>query len=168
MNSRAQVEDTLRRIEEQVRALDKVKDPAARQTARQLFDSILSLHGLALVKIATRLAMSDEGRAIYDALGEDEQVKSVLLLHGLHPDTPEDRIRAAVPALEARLGVVIRVASVGDGIARVMLDPGAQDFDALCREVGGTLIDAAPDLDDIAIDRAALAVPRAQSRAAAG
>jgi hypothetical protein len=155
MNSRTHVEDSLRRIENGVAGLEKIKDPAARLAARQLFEAVLDLHGLALAKITARLAMSDEGREAYVALGDDEQVKAVLLLHGLHPDSAEDRIRAAITPLEARLGIRLHLSATADSIARITLDPRDGDFDALCREVGRALIDAAPDLDDIAIDRAA-------------
>jgi hypothetical protein len=167
MTSRAQVEDTLKRIGELVQNLEKVKDPAARAASRQLFGAVLDLHGLALAKIAARMAVSDEGRGLYRDIGDDEQVRAVLLLHGLHPDTPEERIRAAVGPLEARLGVVLRLLSVSDGVARLTLDAGGQDFDLVCRDVGAALIDAAPDLDDIAIDRAAISAP-SEARLAAG
>jgi hypothetical protein len=167
MNSRAPIEDSLRRIEERVAALEKIKDPAARLAARQLFEAILDLHGLALAKITTKLTMSEDGRETYAALGADEQVKAVLLLYGLHPDSAEDRIRAAIAPLEARLDVRLHLISVGDGIARITLEPGIGDFDALCQQVGRALIDAAPDLDDIAIDRAAMPGVAMPARAAA-
>lgn len=171
MNARAFVEDSLRQIEDRVAGLEKIKDPAARLAARQLFQAILDLHGLALAKITTHLVMSETGRETYAAMGADEQVKAVLLLHGLHPDSAEQRIRAVIEPLETRLGVSLRVTSVSDGIARVTLDPGVGDFDALCHEVGRAMIDAAPDLDDIAIDRPARTetmMPQAPLAAAMG
>jgi hypothetical protein len=155
MNGRAPIEDSLRRIEERVAALEKIKDPAARLAARQLFEAVLDLHGLALAKITARLVVDPVGQSLYQEMGNDEQIKAVLLLYGLHPDSAEDRVRAAIAPLEAQLGVHLHMTSVSDGIARLTMDPGIGDFDELCREVGRVLIDAAPDLDDIAIDRAA-------------
>ncbi|HEX3756453.1 MAG TPA: hypothetical protein VHV26_15390 [Rhizomicrobium sp.] len=157
MTARTQVEDTLRRIEELVQGLDRVKDPAARQVARQLFAAVLDLHGLALAKITARLVADPQGRDLYQDMGEDEQIRAVLLLYGLHPDSAEQRVRAQITPLEARLDVRLHLSSVSDGIARLTLDPGTGDFDALCPEIGRVLLDAAPDLDDIAIDRAASA-----------
>jgi hypothetical protein len=154
-SSKSHVEDLLRRIDELTQGLDKIKDPVARNAARKLFEAVLDLHGLALAKISSALATDEHGRAILDTLGEDEQVKAVLLLYGLHPESAEERIRKSASALQDRLGVEIRVLSVGDGVARIALRCGSRDWDALCREVGGAIIDAAPDLDDVAIDRIA-------------
>ncbi|HEY4265665.1 MAG TPA: hypothetical protein VGM72_10125 [Micropepsaceae bacterium] len=153
MTARTQVEDTLRRIEELVQGLDRVKDPAARQAAQQLFAAVLDLHGLALAKITARLVADPQGRDLYQDMGADEQIRAVLLLYGLHPDSAEERIRAAIAPLEARFNVRLHVSSVSEGIARVTMDPGVGDFDSLCPEIGRVLLDAAPDLDDIAIDR---------------
>jgi hypothetical protein len=155
--ARAGVEDSLRRIEELVQTVAAGKDAHARQSARELLQAALDLHGVALAKLAARLCASEEGCGIYAELGRDEQVRAILLLHGLHPESAEDRIRGAVADLENRLfGVSIRLLSVSDGIARVSVDPGPREWEELCREIGGALIDAAPDLDDIAIDRAAV------------
>lgn len=168
MTGRAHVEASLCRIEELVQGLERVKDPAARAAARQLFEAILDLHGLALARITARLAAEPIGQALYQEIGDDEQVKAVLLLYGLHPDSAEDRIRAIIPALERQWDVSIHLSIVADGVARVTLDPGPMEFDRACREVGAALIDAAPDLDDIAIDRAAATVQDDVRAAVAG
>ncbi|HEX3809526.1 MAG TPA: hypothetical protein VHW02_07465 [Rhizomicrobium sp.] len=171
-SSRAHVEDLLRRIDELTQGLDKIKDPAARGAAQKLLEAVLDLHGLALAKISASLAADENGRALYDALGRDEQVKAVFLLYGLHPESARERVRDVVAALEHKLGVEIRLLSVGDSVARVAIQPGHGDWDALCHEVGGAIIDAAPDLDDVAIDRlaepAAEATPDRNFAAAAG
>lgn len=155
MSNRSHVEDLLRRIDDLIQGLDKIKDPVSRSAARKLFEAVLDLHGLALAKISATLAVDDRGRELLDALGEDEQVKAVLLLYGLHPESAEDRIRKAVVGLHDRLGVTIRLLSVGDGVARVAMQSSKGDWNTLCREVGAAIIDAAPDLDDVAIDRLA-------------
>jgi hypothetical protein len=153
MSNRSHVEDLLRRIDDLTQGLDKIKDPVARSAAQKLFEAVLDLHGLALAKISATLAVDDRGRELLDALGEDEQVKAVLLLYGLHPESAEDRVRNTVARLQDRLGVTIRLLSVGDGVARVAMQSSKGDWDALCREAGRAIIDAAPDLDDVAIDR---------------
>jgi hypothetical protein len=152
MSNRSHVEDLLRHIDDLTQGLDKIKDPVARNAAQKLFAAVLDLHGLALAKISATLAVDDRGQALLDALGEDEQVKAVLLLYGLHPEAAEDRVRKTVAALQDHLGVTIRLLSVGDGVARVAVRAGRKDWDALCHEIGGAIIDAAPDLDDVAID----------------
>jgi hypothetical protein len=157
-SARIDTEQSLQRIEQLVGALDAIKDGQARTAARELLQAVLDLHGLALAKIAARLSASEEGRAIYARLSGDEHVKAVLLLYGLHPQPAEERIRAAAADLEVEFGVSIAMVCVSDGIARLRVGPGLREWDWLCREIGGRLIDAAPDLDDIAIERdAALA-----------
>jgi hypothetical protein len=151
--ARTHIEDTLRRIDELSQTLNKSREQSIASTARALLASVLDLHGLALAKIATGLVQTEVGRKLYDALGREEDTKAVLLLHGLHPQSPEERLRAAIPQMEQRLGVFVRLSEVGGGIARVVLSDNGQDWQMLCREVRGAFLDAAPDLDDIAIER---------------
>jgi hypothetical protein len=152
--ARIRVEESLRRIEQQIGALSAAQDGPARTAARHLIEAVLDLHGVALAKIAARLSASVEGRDMYIALGEDEQVKAVLLLHGLHPESAEDRLRAAATSLAHEFGISLALVSVRDGIARLRAEPGGREWAALCRQIGDRLIDVAPDLDDIAIERA--------------
>ncbi|MGH7073393.1 MAG: hypothetical protein ACREFD_04245 [Stellaceae bacterium] len=158
--ARTGVEDALRRIDELVQELTSGQDSRTRELARELLQVAIDLHGLALAKIAVRLSASDDGRALYAELGRDEQVKAVLLLHGLHPESAEARIDAVLTALRPRFpDIDVRLVSVSDGIARIAVDPGPRHWDSLCQELGGTLLDAAPDLDDIAIDRTGVGAP---------
>lgn len=154
-DARLRVEQSLQRIGALVEALNGLADMRARETARELLEATLDLHGLAFARIAAKLAASDEGRALYAKFGDDEQIKAVLLLHGLHPKSVEERIRDAIPAIEDRLGASIQLISVLDGIAHISIDAKGCDWDQACRATGAALIDAAPDLDDIAIDPAA-------------
>jgi hypothetical protein len=163
---RSHVEDGLRRIDGLVRTLAGANDPRAQETARALLEAVLDIHGLALARIAATLSASAEGQALLCELAADEHVKAILLLHGLHPDSAEDRLRAAIGALETQLGVAIALVSVRDGVAHLSVQPGPNDWTGICQEIGRALLDAAPDLDDIAIDRAR--VPGAELLAAAG
>ncbi|HEY3778817.1 MAG TPA: hypothetical protein VGL35_12245 [Rhizomicrobium sp.] len=151
--ARIRVEESLRRIEQLVGALGTAQDGPARAAARELLEAVLDLHGIALAKIAAQLSASEEGRALYAAFADDEPIRAVLLLHGLHPDSPEERVRAAAAVLAREFGISLSLVSVRDGVARFRADPGAREWKSLCRAIGDRLIDVAPDLEDIAIER---------------
>lgn len=156
-NARANAEAALRRVEELVSTLDALPETHAREVARKLVEAVLDLHGLALARIAALVAMSGHGEALSEVFAADEQVSAVLFLHGLHPEMPEVRVRRALehlgPSLKAQ-GANVAFVEVKDGVARLRLRiPGASREQAamLRREVEGAIMEAAPDLDEIAI-----------------
>ena len=72
-----------------------------------------------------------------------------------HPDHPEHRTLQALEALQID-GAVVHLEGIEDGVARISLDPGAGDWDGICRRITGALAEAAPDLKDVVIYRAIL------------
>jgi hypothetical protein len=152
---RLRVEDALRRIDELVSALGHAADPVARETARELVETVLDVHGIGLARIMAVVAAVPGGRELTGQLARDEQVKALLLLYGLHPDDPETRLRGAVTAIEPRLkaaGVAVVLGRVTANAAslRVIGDIGRDA--ALRYEIEEAFTDAAPDLDEIAIE----------------
>ncbi|TDC81005.1 hypothetical protein [Actinomadura sp. 7K507] len=82
------------RVREHVRHLEGLLgrlDPAAGTTVQALVD----LYGEALDRVV-RLA-ADAG--ITPALTGDELIRHLLLMHGLHPEAPETRVRRALDGL---------------------------------------------------------------------
>ena len=156
-NARARAEAALQRIEELVNALGALPDTRARDVARELTEAVLDLHGVALARISAIVAMSGHGETVFDAFGADEQVAAVLLLHGLHPEMPEVRVRRALEELTPSLrsqGADIQLVAVTDGVARLRLRlPGASREEAAMvrREIEDAIVNAAPDLDEVAI-----------------
>jgi hypothetical protein len=152
---RIRVEEALRRIDELVAALGHAADPVARETARELVETVLDVHGIALARIMTRLVAGEGGRELADSLAHDEQVRALLLLYGLHPDDPETRLRAALAALVPKLaaaGVSAALGRVTANSAMLRVSGDVHRDSALCREIEDALTDAAPDLDEIAIE----------------
>ena len=170
MTPRARAEEALRRIEERIGALDALPESRGRDAARELLEAVLDLHGLALARILGIAATSGHGEALFDAMGSDEQVAAVLLLHGLHPKMPEARVREALKALAPGLraeGAEVSLLEIRDGVARLRLvAPGAarEAVAMLRREIEEAIVEAAPDLDEIAIR---IEVGNAQAVAAA-
>jgi hypothetical protein len=153
-DERLRVEDALRRIEDLVAGLSHIADPAARESARRLLEAVLDLHGLALARIITMLAASGDGSELLRRLAEDEQVKAVLLLYGLHPEEPRARIRRALERLRPKLaaaGIAAELVRVTATAAALRLI-GGRAAETLRREVEEAVGNAAPDLDEITVD----------------
>ncbi len=154
------VEDSVRRIETLISALDGIADPAAREAARALLDVVLELHGLALARIGAILAASADGVAVLQTLAADEAVRAVLLLHGLHPDSLETRVGTALDALRPQLaarGLGIRLVQSSGGVARVRVRwiseaPLAGAAYALRAEIEAAVFEVAPDLEALEIE----------------
>jgi hypothetical protein len=165
MSGRTSAEGALRRVEDLVTTLEALPETHARDVARQLMEAILDLHGLALARISTIVAASGHGDVLFEAFGADEQVAAVLLLHGLHPEMPQARVKKAIaklaPSLRAQ-GADIALVEVSDGVARLRLRmPGASREEAaiMRREVEDAIVEAAPDLEEIAILNEVASVP---------
>jgi len=148
---RLQVEESLRRIDERLAALGHIADPGAREAARELVEAVLDLHGLALARVMALAAADSPG--LLDRFAQDEQIKAVLLLYGLHPQDPAARIEATLAALRPRfaaLGAEVELVRVTATAASVRVT-GCGDQEDLRREVEEAIANAAPDLDEMAI-----------------
>ncbi len=151
---RDRIEARLRRLDELIGDLGRITDPVAREHVRELFETLLDSHSVALARVIARLARAPGGAAALAELSGDPQVRPILLLHGLHPDDLHTRLREAVAALREE-GIGIALGRVGNRSATVWIDEdGSRD------QVEAALYEAAPDLEGIVFDsddRAALA-----------
>jgi hypothetical protein len=149
-----------RRIEELVGALESLRDPAARETARALLEVVLDVHALGLARMTATIAASDGGVALLHRLAEDKAARGILLLHGLHPEPMEVRIGRAVEALNPRLaqyGLRLTLIASTAKLARVRVRwigavPARVDAAPLHDEIEATIVDAAPELETLEIE----------------
>ncbi|ATQ69754.1 MULTISPECIES: hypothetical protein [Methylosinus] len=150
--------DCLGRMERLIETLDETRDAQARALARALLDACLDLHGLALARMLTLASGAEDGRLLA-AFAADHYVASALLLHGLHPDEPETRLRRAISGLREKWGATIELIDVSRAIARVSvrLPEDQEDRADARREIERSLTEAAPDLDRIVIEERATA-----------
>lgn len=169
-------QQALHRLEELIRALDAHHDTAAKETARELLALVLDLHGIGLAKLMGIVTTAEGGTAILARLVENEQVQAMLLLHGLHPDELDTRVRRAVDRLRPHLGVHglrLDVVEIASGTVRLRLHgSGATAIKApllwtLPGEIEDAVVEAAPDVEKVLIDgldllEAAAAVPAAE------
>lgn len=94
-------QERIQAIEGLIHKLEEMPDRSLWSAVRELIQSVMDLHGVALDRVLTILADHD-GQAMQqmEALGRDGLVASVLLLHGLHPVDFETRTRRALGKTE--------------------------------------------------------------------
>jgi hypothetical protein len=147
----------LERLEALIREMEHGAETPARARAREIVRAVLELHAAGLRTMMDLARASDA--ALADRLARDPRVAGLLLLHGLHPDDVETRVRGAVDALTPLLqgqGAALVLHSTAAGIVRLRLEraPGRSGLsaDALRRRVEEAIIAAAPDVTGVEID----------------
>jgi hypothetical protein len=151
-----EADESLRRIESLIAALDSGGDAPARQLARNLLQVVLDLHGLALARVAAIIAATPDGAALLARLADDPHVGAVLLLHGLHPQEPAERVQHAVAKLNqemAAAGARVIVLAVDGTSARLLVQRrSAADPVWLRQQVESAVVEAAPELEELVIE----------------
>src|SRR5690349_15730538 len=89
------------RIEALMQQLAAIPDPTAQTAAEELVRALLEMYGQGLAQRLTLIASSDAtGSALISALAQDELVGALLLLHGLHPLSLEERVAQMLAELQ--------------------------------------------------------------------
>jgi hypothetical protein len=154
-------DQSLRRLEELIRELEAEPEAAASRSARELVSVVLNLHAIGLAKLTAILSASEGGAALIARLLEDDHVRAMLLLHGLHPDDLETRVRRAVERLRPHLGVHgirVELLDTARGIVQLRLRRSndvivkAATLLTLPSEIENAIVEAAPDVEKVLID----------------
>jgi Fe-S cluster biogenesis protein NfuA len=151
----------LQHLDALIRRIDGFDDPAVREFLGETIQAVLDLHGAGLARILARLegAGAAGGRVLAECL-RDESIAGLLLLHGLHPASLEERVRRALddvrPLLRSHGGDVELVELTDAGAARLRLTGschGCPSSSATMRQtIEEALLAAAPDLSAVALD----------------
>ncbi len=142
--------ESIARIDELVRKVQALSDPAARDSAIDLVQAVMSLHASALERI---LELAPETAA---TIAADETVSRVLVLHGLHPDDFATRLARAVDRLQRFFdsrGGAIEVLESGPEIVRVRLGgnrPGAGE--TARRVIEDAIYEAVPEIGELIME----------------
>ena len=99
------------RIQELVEKIGTLHDPAARRMLQECLESVLSFYGHGLERILELIDQAGpDGQKVGDALVHDPGVRGLLLIHGLHPISLEERLLEALdkvrPYMESHGGDV--------------------------------------------------------------
>ncbi|HWC25413.1 MAG TPA: NifU family protein [Solirubrobacteraceae bacterium] len=116
------VREEVEAAEAALAALEELPDGEARARGLAAVEGLLRLYGEALRRIVEQIAPLAAGA---DALQADELVAHLLLLHGLHPATLEERVDEALEEVRPYMGSHgggIELIEVVDGVARVRLE----------------------------------------------
>lgn len=139
------------KIDELVRRLESVRDPAARAAGTELVQAVLELHAAALGRALEILSPEDIA-----GLAADDLVSSILALHGLHPDDMDTRIQRAIDKLQRHFdsrGAGISLSAIDGGVVRVRFAGSRRGSGAAAKQVIEDVIyEAAPEIAGLVID----------------
>jgi Fe-S cluster biogenesis protein NfuA len=141
------------RIEALIDELERTADPAARRQAQALLQAVLEFHGAALGRIlAMAGATGPPGRALIAAMAGDDLVSNLLMLHGLHPDSLEERVARALDQIRPRLGAHggdVELVGIEAGVVRLRMKGSCHSCPSssatLTQTIEDALYAAAPD-----------------------
>ena len=93
------------KIEGLLEELDSVGDRSARAKVEELVRSLMQLYGSGLERIMEIVALDDtSGERLLGVLVDDELIEGLLVLHGLHPLSLDERIHQALDRVRPYLG----------------------------------------------------------------
>ena len=148
-------QDHVRLIEDLVRRLEQIDNRESREIAEQLMEAVLALHGAGLEKMMDlAFDSASGGEAIIRRFASDTLVSSLLVLHGLHPDDLETRVRQVLAKLPGHVELV----NLLDGVLRIRLSSGgcgSASAEADEESLKAMLREAVPDLTDIIVQHSA-------------
>lgn len=148
------------RIEQLLDELQATAEPRSCARAEELLRLVAELYGAGLSRIVD---LANEGApALIDAMVGDELVVSLLLVHGLHPDSMARRVEGALasvrPLLAAHAGDV-EVLGIDERAGTVVLrllgscDGCPSSSVTLQQAVERAIMDAAPEVVRIDVDQ---------------
>ena len=150
----------IKKIDVLVRKIESLSDANAKQSALELFQLIMDLHGAGLERMMSiAFDAGEEGRRIIDKYGSDDLVSSLLLLYGLHPLDLEARVMTALEKVRPMLrshGGSVELLGIADGAVRLRLEQSGGGCGSSARAmrtaIEEAMYDAAPDMNGLQIE----------------
>jgi Fe-S cluster biogenesis protein NfuA len=115
----------LQRLDALLGEMERCADSTAQAHTRELVQIVLDLHAAGLERLLDHVAAAGESDAVLDACVRDEVVAGLLLLHGLHPLSLDERVRLALDEVRPHLrrhGGDVELLDVKDGVVRLRLE----------------------------------------------
>jgi len=159
MNAAPDLAEAGARVEALLQRFDGVlAPPEARAVAEDLVRVLTELYGAGLERALEIVydAAEERSAGIFGALAADPAVSQLLILHGLHPQTVEERVEAALervrPYLNSHEGDITLI-GIRDGIAHVRLSGSCHGCQAslatVKQSVEKAILEAAPELREV-------------------
>lgn len=148
------------RIEELLEEVAAFPDSQARATTEELIQTLLDLYGDGLARILDLTVQSDmSGQALIELFAGDELVRSLMLLHGLHPAGIDERVAQALDEVRPYLmshGGDVELIGVDGGVAHLRLEGSCHGCPSstltLKMAIEEAIYKAAPDLDELQVE----------------
>jgi Fe-S cluster biogenesis protein NfuA len=165
-----QLQQKLARVEGLIQQVEALPDAGLRDQVRELVRQLLDFHGTGLARMVRQIAAAGPpGRELLDAWTGDDLIAALLLLHDLHPQELEVRVRGALDRVRPYLqshGGNVEYLGLADGVVRLRMQGhcnGCPSSEATARStIEEAVLAAAPELSGIEVEGVA-AVPRAAS-----
>ncbi|HVU02471.1 MAG TPA: hypothetical protein VHE30_11995 [Polyangiaceae bacterium] len=144
----AAFDESMARLETLLEDVERRLPGESADVVRALVETLLTVHRLALADLLAAVRETGDPRLVR-ALVERPSVESVLLLHGLHPETPRTRVEAALAAAHRAVATDAHAEIVaGDGSDFVVRVRGGTAAAAglLRRTVERLVTERAPDV----------------------
>lgn len=161
--------EKLGKIESLLDEIETFRDPKAREKTAEIVQSLLEIYGEGLARIMDAAARRDD-TALVEDIADDALVSHLLILHGLHPKSVEERVIGALEEVRPYLqshGGNVDFLGVEDGIARLRLEGSCNGCPSstmtLKLAIEEAIKKAAPDLDGM--DAEGVAEPPPQTAA---
>jgi Fe-S cluster biogenesis protein NfuA/nitrite reductase/ring-hydroxylating ferredoxin subunit len=114
----ANLREVADRVEGLLGELRGLGDPAARAAAEEAVRLLVELYGAGLERVVELVHDGPDGPELLERLAADELVASLLVVHGLHPRSTEERVQQALDRVRPYLG------SHAGGIELLSVDEG--------------------------------------------
>jgi Fe-S cluster biogenesis protein NfuA/nitrite reductase/ring-hydroxylating ferredoxin subunit len=150
----------LAHVDALVGELQQLPDPASRAVVEELLSTVLDLHGEALSRMLDVAGPRGDPAAdrLLERMAADEVIRSVLLLHGLHPLDLRTRVEGALESVRPYMrshGGGVELLGVAGDIVRIRLEGHCQGCPSstvtLKLAVEKAIYDAAPDVSAIEV-----------------
>jgi len=155
MTTDEEAEELLHRLNELLEQLERVPGP----TGRLAMDAVAALSQLYGAALARVMALVDGEPRIPGVLAEDELLRHLLVLHGIHPLPVADRVADALDRLRPHVplhGGALVLDGIDGGVARIVMPAsctgGCGPEPAALREaIVSCVLSVAPELSDVEV-----------------
>lgn len=143
----AQLEDRLEGLDGLLGRIEDMPAPDG-DVAREAVAALAFVYGEALARV---VALCDGAPEIIARMVADPLLDHLLALHGVHPQTVEQRLEDAISEMHARLhdDGSLHLQGIDGGVARVTVPAGGCGAPPLGPAVRDILLAAAPELTDV-------------------